>query len=486
MGVDQRGNAVLGALLGELAWSPRSLAEAVNGLLGSGHVARSTVSDWLHHDRLPRGPLPTVVAHVISDSLGREVSLDELWSGRAAPAELWVPADAGVDLPWTPAGTVSMLDDWLAYPGGPIGMDRRCFLAVSGATLTAPAWAYADQLATRGGSFAALVDGGRTMTVTSTLVDSIAVTNAGMSALGDTEGGYEDTLRYVHHQLTYIARLLRQARFATTGVADRLLAEWARLSQLAGWLARDAGNFGLSQRYFTSGLHAAHTSGDRSVGVFLLGSMSSCAVYRGRLADGVDLGRAVRDAVELANAAHEAARSTPAPVRALAADRFALAQAAAGNTRGFHAAADEARALLDTPGALDSLPPWLTFYGPGALEENLAQGALTLAAVTSRDSRRLLDGAEMILGRTATDATTNPRNAVYHAAWLARAHVAAGDLDRAAPAGLTALRRLPTVRYRCWPLELRRLETDLAALPPTHRPAALRSLRDQLRATRAA
>lgn len=164
MGADQQGNAVLGALLGELAWSPSLLAEAVNGVLGPGSVARSTVSDWLHHDRLPRGPLHTVVAHLISDTLGREVSLDELWSVRATPAELWAPVDAGMNLPWTPAGTVQVLDDWLGHTGGTIGMDRRFFLAVSGATLTAPAWVYVDQLATRGGSFAALVDAGRTMT----------------------------------------------------------------------------------------------------------------------------------------------------------------------------------------------------------------------------------------------------------------------------------------------------------------------------------
>ncbi|MGH3826888.1 MAG: hypothetical protein ACRDQX_06915 [Pseudonocardiaceae bacterium] len=67
-----------------------------------------------------------------------------------------------------------------------------------------------------------------------------------------------------------------------------------------------------------------------------------------------------------------------------------------------------------------------------------------------------------------------------------RAHVAADDLERAVPAGLTALRRLPTVRSRRCALVLHRLETDLAALPPTHRPAAIRSLHDHLRATHAA
>jgi hypothetical protein len=486
MGAAQRGNAVLGTLLGELSWSPSLLAEAVNGVLGPGHVARSTVSDWLHHDRLPRGPLPTVVAHLLSDALGREICLNELWSGRATPAELWVPANAGMNAAWTPAGTVQVLDDWLGHTGGAMGMDRRSFLAVSGGALTAPAWAYADHLSARGGTLAALVEGGRTLTVTSTIVDAIANTNAGMRALGDAEGGYEDNLRYVHHHLIYIARLLRQARFTSAAVADRLLTEWAQLSQVAGWLAHDAGEHGLSQRYFTSGLHTTHTAGDRSVGVYLLGSMSGTTVHRGRLADGINLGWAARDAVELANAAHEAARSTPTAVRALAATRFALAQAAAGNTRGFHTAADEARGLLDTPGALEGLPSYLGWFGPGVLEGELAQGALTLASVTSRDSRRLIDGAEAILGRTATDATTTPRGTVYHAAWLARAHVAAGDLDRAVPTGLTALRRLPTVRSRGCALVLRRLEADLAALSLTNRPAAIRSLHDQLRATRTA
>jgi hypothetical protein len=390
-----------------------------------------------------------------------------------------------MNLPWAPAGTVEVLDDWLGHTGGSIGMDRRFFLAVSGGALTAPAWAYADHLSTRGGSFAALVGGGRTMTVTSAMVDTVAATTAGLRTLKGAEGGHQDNLRLAHHHLTYVGKLLRQARFVSGAVADRLLAEWGELSQVAGWLAHDAGEHGLSQRYFTSGLHAAHTAGDRSLGVRLLVGMSATAVHRGRLADGIDLGRAARDAVELANAAYEAARSTPVAVRALAATRFALAQAAAGNARGFHVAADEARALLDTPGALNTYQPLTMCFGSGAAERMLAQGTLTLAGVTSRQSRRLLNGAEAILGRTGTDAAM-ASDAVFHAAWLSRAHVAAGDLDRAVPAGLTALRRLPTVRSRRCALVLRRLEADLAALPPTHCPASVRSLQDQLRATHAA
>ncbi|MGH3796080.1 MAG: hypothetical protein ACRDSP_14455 [Pseudonocardiaceae bacterium] len=486
MGVEQRGNEILGALLAELGWSPIRLVEVVNGLLGPGYVARSTVSEWLHQDRLPRDPLPTVVVHLISDALDREVSVEQVWSGRARPAEFWVPADAGLQLPWTAEGTVDILDDWLRHTGGSIGMDRRIFLAVSGASLTAPAWGYVDHLGVGGGSFAALADARRTITVTPAMVDAVAAATDGIRNLGDAEGGHEDNLRFVHHHLTYVAKLLRQARFSSAAVANRLLAEWGQLCQEAGWLAHDAGKHGLSQRYFTTGLHAAHTAGDRSVGVQLLVCMSSTAVHRGRLADGIDLGRAARDAVELANAAYETARATPVAMRALAASRFALAQAAAGNARGFHAAADEARSLLDTSGALDTRPPYLTYFGPRYLESQLAQGALTLAGVTSRDSCALLDGAEQVLGRTATDPASTPRNAVFHAAWLSRAHVAADDLDRAVPAAQTALRRLPTVRSRRCALVLHRLEADLAALPPARRPASVRALQDQLRATHAA
>ena len=484
MGVEQRGNEILGALLAELGWSPIRLAEAVNGLLGPGYVARSTVSEWLHQDRVPRHPVPTVVAHLISDALDREVPVEQLWSGRARRAEFWVPADAGLQLPWTAEGTVGILDEWLRHTGGSIGLDRRIFLAVSGAALTAPAWGYVDHLA-RGSSFAGLADARRSITVTSAMVDSVAATTAGIRNLGNGEGGHEDNLRFVHHHLIWVGKLLRQARFSSSAVANRLLAEWAQLAQLAAWMANDAGQHGLSQRYFTSGLHAAHTAGDRSVGTYLLAVMSQAAVHRGRLADGVDLVRAARDAVELANAAHEAAKSAPAVVRAVAASAFAQAQAAVGNARGFHSAADEARALLDTPGALDNLPPYLTWFWPANLESCLAQGALTLAGVTSRDCRTLLDGADVVLGRTATDPAGVPRNAVFHVAWLSRAHVAADDLDRAVPAAQAALRRLPTVRSRRCALVLHRLEADLAALPPARRPASVRALQDQLRASHA-
>ncbi len=485
MTAGQQRNTVLATLLTELTWSPSQLADAINGLLGPGYVARNTVADWLNLDRLPRHPLPTVVAHLISDTLDRDVCLDRLWSGRAQPAEFWVPADAGMTLPWTATGTVEVLDDWLGHTGGSIGMDRRIFLAVSGTALTAPAWGYVDHLGTRDDSFAALADDRRSITITPTMVDSVAATTAGLRRLVNLEGGNPDNLRFVHHHLTWVAKLLRQARFTTHAVANRLLSEWAQLAQLGAWTAMDAGQHGLSQRYSTSALHAAHTAGDRCIGTYLLADMSQCRVIQGRLADGVDLGRAARDAAELANAAYEVSRSTPAALRALTASAFAKAHAAVGDARGFHTAADEARALLDSPGALDTRPPYLTWFDFGGLEKGLAESALLLSGVSSRGCRTLLDDATTTFERSIADPVRTPRSIMFGAAWLSRAHLAADDLDRAVPAAHIALNRSPTVRSRRNTLVLHQLETDLTTLPPHRRPAPIRSLHDQLRANHA-
>ncbi|MGH3930447.1 MAG: hypothetical protein ACRDTF_10775 [Pseudonocardiaceae bacterium] len=64
-------------------------------------MARSTVSDWLNLDRLSGDQLSTVVAHLISDTLDREVCFDELWSGRASPPSCGCPPTPG----WTAVDT---------------------------------------------------------------------------------------------------------------------------------------------------------------------------------------------------------------------------------------------------------------------------------------------------------------------------------------------------------------------------------------------
>lgn len=89
------------------------------------------------------------------------------------------------------------------------------------------------------------------------------------------------------------------------------------LTQLAGWMAFDAGQHGLAQRYFFTGLRSAHESGYRAMEAHILADLAFQATSIGESADGAALGEA---------AAHVAER-TPASVRASVSSRLAYAYA---------------------------------------------------------------------------------------------------------------------------------------------------------------
>src|SRR5262249_16397713 len=132
--------------------------------------------------------------------------------------------------------------------------------------------------------------------------------------------------------------------------------------------------------------------------------------------------------------------------------------------------------------ALDTRPHYLTWFGPSFLEGTLAQGALTLAGVSSRASHRLLDDADTALSRTATDPASTPRRAVFSAALLSRPHLPPDNLHRAAPpAAPPPPPPLPPAPPPPPPLTPHPLKDALPAPPPPRRPAAVRSLHDQLR-----
>ncbi|MGH3544993.1 MAG: hypothetical protein ACRDPW_03585 [Mycobacteriales bacterium] len=69
-------NVELIALLRQLGWSQAEFTRALSAVLGLGYLARSTVAEWVNQDRVPRDPVPTVAAHVLSDALGRTITLN--------------------------------------------------------------------------------------------------------------------------------------------------------------------------------------------------------------------------------------------------------------------------------------------------------------------------------------------------------------------------------------------------------------------------
>lgn len=125
-------NVLLAGLLEELGWSHGRVTSEINAILGRGYIGRSTVSEWVNQSRLPREPVPGVIAHVLSNALGRAVSPQELWPEWVRRTPQWVPADTDTDVAWTAEGARALVQDWLANGGKVTDRDRRDFTRHTG------------------------------------------------------------------------------------------------------------------------------------------------------------------------------------------------------------------------------------------------------------------------------------------------------------------------------------------------------------------
>jgi len=410
------------AALTELGWSQSRLVREINGILGSGYLSRSTVAEWLNQGRVPRDPVPTVVAHVLSEATGREVSLDELWQGRAKRSQLWLPALDGIAGPWRHSGTLDAVGRWLEHGEQALDSNCRAFLSVWGDSLIGPVWSYLDSLTTPIDpiSYHGSHSDGRVITRSMTAIGSVTV--AQLRRLDDQEGGSRENLRFVHRYFLSIGEQVASGDAADSAVLHELIRLWMSISQIAGWMAFDAGEQGLAQRYFYSGLHAARSVEDRTYGAYLLAALAHIAIYRNK----------TREAVELANAATEVARNAPLAVRSLAAGVLAHAEALAGNAHGFYAGIDHAQSLIEAPDAAESRPDWLYWYGPAQSRVRQGHALLALARSSSRQQQGwLAEAARLLAPNAVADDPQFPREAVYNRVWLARSQLWRGEVDMA-------------------------------------------------------
>ncbi len=462
-------NAALLGVLAELGWSQSRLVREINGVLGAGYVSRSTVAEWVNQERIPRDPVPTVVAHVLSEAVGRDVSVDELWQGRAKRSRLWLPAFEGIEGPWWHSGTISALDCWLEHGEKILDFNRRTFLAVWGNSVTGPARSYLDSLDTAIGpiQYHGTHRDGRI--VTGSMTDIATVTVAQLRRLDDQEGGSLENLRFVHRYFLSLGEQLKSGDAVNSAVLQELIRLWLSVSQIAGWMAYDAGEQGLAQRYFYSGLHAARSVGDRAYGAYLLAALAHQAIYRNKN----------REATDLANAATEAAHGAPAAVRSVGAGLLAHAEALNGNAHGFHAGIDHAQSLIERPDALEDRPDWLYWFGPSQGRVRRGHGLLALAQATTRPQPWLAEAAQLLAPNAAVDDAQFPREAVYNRVWLARSQLWRGEVDMALQTTRSIMAE-QVVRPRRTVAQLRVLDTELGERPALANLARVNEFRQQL------
>ncbi|MFF5227176.1 hypothetical protein [Dactylosporangium sp. NPDC000521] len=237
-----------------------------------------------------------------------------------------------------------------------------------------------------------------------------------------------------------LAELRSAVRAAGAGCGSA--AAVAELVQLHAWVSADAGR-PVPDGAVRGGVRAAVAGGDRALAGHLLGCVAQAAGERG------DARAAVRAAVA---AERVAGACDPATATVLAL-RVAFAAAGAGDRRscdGALAAAERAHALRGSAVG----PPWLYWLDDAHVE---AMTGLCLAAA-GRPAAALPR-----LGAALRGPSVRFRAAGLVSAALARAHLAAGDLDAAcAAAAETLLACAESGSFRVL-RQLRHLETALHA-----------------------
>ncbi|MCO5974417.1 hypothetical protein [Actinoallomurus soli] len=440
-------NEKLKDLLEEAGWRPESLARRVNAAISAisrenRQIHHKTPYRWLNRGEVPHAPVPEVVVWLLAEATGRDLTFDQVWPRGASRSSLLLPADHRLDLPWDAGGLLRLLEEW-SHPM----LTRRTFMVVSGTTLTRHAWQWSE--APVPVLTSAAREGDR---VTASMLELVEDIVARCRRLDERHGAAGAA--FVADQFACVSRLLRRSRYdARTG--RRLTFALGQLAQTSGFMAFDSARDGEAQRWYLTGLRAAHAADDRALAASILGLMSNQATEIGE----------VGDALQLATAAQEAASRAPSTVRALIAARSGLASAAAGDLATFQRLREQTLDLLERAKDRGEVAPdWAGYVTPTELDAIAGRCMVVLARrMPTRQGRLLAEAEGLLRGRAQTDPSGEPqRSAFRHGAWLGLAHAQAGDLDQAVGAARRAVDRLPGVTSARSVGLLQRLGRELA------------------------
>ncbi len=325
-----------------------------------------------------------------------------------APAQ-----DAVLCAPWSHRGTVEAS---VVLRGGSSRVQRRRFVFLSGAALTAPAHQW---LVHEPGPLVSGLSGRR---VSAGLTDRLTAMVFELRKMDDVAGGGR-VLSLAQQEFEWVAGLLDRAVYdERTGRA--LHVALAELGQLCGWAAYDAGQHALAQRYYVTALRATHSADDRPLGAHVLSCLAAQAARRGQPAEAVTL-------IETALAGTRG-RQTPSLLANLYTGQ-AYAFATLGDASGCTAALSQARTQIErlTPAAESS---WLYWVNPANMTSEVGNSLRQLghaeqAAVVLEEGIAMFDDSL-------------PRGRLGYLIHLADTLIRPGkqrDLDAAAERGLEAI-----------------------------------------------
>ena len=398
-------------------WSQEGLAALLQAR-GLG-TTRKTVRRW------ERGVVPDGAAQAaLRDLFGVSLeTADRLgWPRWLPTGRVMAVADS-----WDHRGTISALSDVAEV----VFVDRRGFVVLTGAELLLPVYAWR----VNSGAWNAYQDGGRRQ-VSAALVEEVERLVSIRRKMDDEHGG-GPLLEMLHSDLRFVADLLKNGTY-TDHVGRRLHAVAGELARLAGWTAFDSGRHAAAQQYYLAALRAAAATGDRALGVNVVGFMGLQAYWTGRTSD----------AIQLMDVAVAEAKAAPAVVQAMACSRAGLASAKAGNAQAARAALNDASRQLACATDGDA-PSWAYWFDETVITRTAGWALFDLGDYSG--ATRELTTAVQALG------AAYPRDRAIDLGRLAMAQLRTGNLEAGCESGRQAVDLLSGRVDSVWGLSFLRI-----------------------------
>jgi hypothetical protein len=308
--VGKEANTRLADLFGLTGWSKGELARMVNRQAAAmGHPQLSTdtsrVRRWVEAGERPRDPVPTVLAALFTERLGRVVTIEDLGFDR----QRHTGARQAVDgMPWTPERTAAVLTE---FTGMDLMFNRRGLVGAGTALATGSAlssamyeWLHKDPALAADGPV--LDDPLRTEPAPAAgrgpdRYEAAPIGSAEIAALEhsvevfrawDASRGGGLQRKAVVGQLNEIGGMLSFRH--PPRLQRRLWGVAANLAVLAGWMSHDVGLEPTAQQYFLIAAHAAREGGDRPRAGEALSRAARQMIHLGRPEDALDLMKLAR------------------------------------------------------------------------------------------------------------------------------------------------------------------------------------------------
>ncbi|MFD8076929.1 hypothetical protein ACFV3E_30235 [Streptomyces sp. NPDC059718] len=381
--MDKEANTRLADLFALTGWSKGELARLVNrqaAAMGHPQLATDTsrVRRWIETGESPREPVPTVLAALFTERLGRVVTIEDLGFGRhrRTGRKQAVSADG---LPWPPERTAAVLTE---FTGMDLMLNRRGLVGAGAALAAGSAlssamydWLHTDpalaaDAPTTNDPFdadAVSYDRYEAAPVGSHEIEALERSVEVFRAWDASRGGGLQR-KAVVGQLNEVGGML--AYHHPEHLKRRLWGVAANLAVLAGWMSHDVGLEPTAQKYFVIAAHAAREGGDRPRAGEALSRAARQMVHLGRPDDALDLMKLAQS-----GSGQEALPRT----RAMLCTIEAWAQASMGHGQAMRRTLGKAEDLFATDRGDVPPPSWMQMFDEADLHGMQALAYRTLA-----------------------------------------------------------------------------------------------------------